>query len=348
MGNEKKEIARLIPPADLGLPAVPTTDVNMIRDALGNAATRGCNVLAPVTQLEWIPPDHQLSIRVCVFPVPETDEKFGNGVWYPTEGGKLGLHRTALDQLAQAAGISIVTSRVECAERFVWLAHVRTRMKTFDGTWQFREASRPTDLRDDAPETLQFKGDKDKLNKARIFGPMSAETKALNRCIRGHLGLKGGYTRAEAARPFVFPALVWTPDRSDPEIRRMLAAQELGIVDQVYGGRKGGGPVLASPDVIVDVSDDDDDEPRARQLTERVDVPAEKPKEKAAVTPTQQTLVPEKQRENPPWEEGTKGGPPECDTCGKPLSDKVAKYSLDNFQAPLCFEHQPKNAGGSK
>ena len=52
-----------------GLPQGPVTDVGLVRDALATALEKGCNLLAPLTQLQTLPPDHEVALVVVAFPL---------------------------------------------------------------------------------------------------------------------------------------------------------------------------------------------------------------------------------------------------------------------------------------
>jgi hypothetical protein len=369
-GGGKAGLVRMRP-SELGLPEEPTADPHRVGAALLEAAQRGCNVLAPTTLIDFVPPDHMLSIRVVQFPVEGMQGATSNGTWYKTDGGKYALHRSALDMLAAAAGISTVSSIVSSPERFYWRATNTIRMKTFEGTWRTIVASREVDLRDgsaDAKKLLDGNNGAKALQNARIHGPQVCETKARNRAIRAAIGIKGAYSPDEAERPFVFPALTWKPDVSDPEVKRMVAATELGIVEQVYGRRdQGQGPVLAAPDNTIDMlvhDGGDDDEPvttarpaqqqraaqETRRIAETVDATSEtRERERAPVQSTGGATQGQGQAKGDGWGAQPQGTP-ECADCGKGLSDNVASYSIDTYGRPLCYDDQKaekaKRTGG--
>jgi len=230
--NDRQLPAR-VEPSQLGLPDEPVDDLAKIRHALENAQ-RQANVLAPLTPLDYIPPDHVVSFKVVLFDSHEGWDNKSNGTWYQTDGGKLALHRSSLDKLAQAAEISTIDSRVQVMAPFVWRCAVTVRMKGMDGQMRTIIRSKVIDLSDGSPEARKCGGDRALLN-ARSHGAQLCESKAANRAVRAILGLKGAYTKAEAERPFVFPKLTWVPDMNDPEIRRMVAARELGLIGEIYG-----------------------------------------------------------------------------------------------------------------
>lgn len=356
--------AQRVDPASLGLPVKPVTDVADVRDALVVADARGCNVLAPVTELQHLPPGYQVALRVIAFPVDGAWDGRSNGLWYETDGGKVALHRPCLDQLASLAGLTwdYVKRTDDGSVPLLWSYEAAATLRAVDGQRRQVIRSRTLDLRDGSPEITdmieaarkQNRGADSQISKARLNGAALAETKATSRVVRAALGLRGSYTKVEAARPFVFPTLVWLPDLSDPEVRRMVTAVELGIARQVYGPGAASGPVLADPSTIVDVDTGDDDDapvaPAPRQITEQAparDFEAElRQLERRERVPVQQAAPAPQARQaspsSPPPRDVPMAASRCCVECGAPISERVADYSRRNFNEPLCFEHQPK------
>ena len=185
--------------------------------------------------------------------------------------------------------------------------------------------------------------DKQQVNDLFLVKDMrQAETKAANRAIRAFLGIKGAYTWDEAARPFVYPALMWQPDMTDPEVRRMVTATELGIVGQVYGGATAPveAPMLADPTNVVDA-------PPPRQLPDNqaartiADGPAPRERERVPVD------------NRPAWARDEEPAAkqqafrPECSDkgCGLPLSKRQATYTEGAFGDFFCGDHEPGERG---
>ncbi len=305
----RTEIVRRIDPRELGLPEGPTTDTALIQDALAHALAQGCNVLAPPTRIQSLPPDHQLSICVVAFDVDGGWNGKSNDSFYQVDGGKVALHKASLNKLAAAAGLSDVPEhcKVEQVEPSFWRASHCVEGKLYDGTVIRRVGTVEVDLRDGSAEAAKAgRG----LRNARVFGARNAETKAALRAIRSWLSLQGSYTRDQARQPFVFPRLRWVPDLSDPIIKRMVAAKELGIVDALYGSLGDVTPTLIA-DAPAATGDPDwagdakpDPEPEQRQT-----------------------------------------GAPPCYKCQRPLSDQEASDSIDAHGAALCYDHRPRGGG---
>lgn len=382
-----KQRAARIDPATIGLPTKPTTDVATLGDALVVAERRGCNVLAPVTELQFIPVGFQAAVRMIVFPTDGQWDGRSNGLWYETDGGKLALHRGPLDQLASLAGLSwdYVRRVDDGTVPLLWAFEAAATLCTFDGTRRQVIRNRVLDLRDGSPEIVdmieaanrQQRGAGDRISKARLHGAALCETKATSRVVRAALGLRGSYSKVEAAQPFVFPTLIFVPDMDDPEVRRMVTASALGIVRTVYGPGAPGGPVLHAPGTIVDVVDRDDGDGRDDDPDNGREAPAqqrgqqqrgqqqrllpdngpprdleaelrEAERKSAARVPVEREAPREapRQQAREPERPASKPGPMSaslcCVECGAPITQRVADYSRRHFNEPLCFDHQPR------
>jgi len=62
-----------------------------------------------------------------------------------------------------------------------------------------------------------------------------AETGAMLAVIRSLLAMKSLYTRQELQRPFVVPRVVFSPNLTDPEIRRAMILSSVRAVQDLYG-----------------------------------------------------------------------------------------------------------------
>jgi len=337
-----------VDPTTLGLPARPVTDLALVQDALSHVQHQA-NVLAPMTTLDYLPPDHVVGFRVVLFDADGQWDGKSNGTWYRVDGGKLALHRSALDKLAQAAGISTVDSKIEVIGPYQWKCTHTVQLKGFDGQTRRIVRSKVLDLADGSPEAGKAgRG----LANARAHGPQLCESKAANRAIRAALGLKGAYTPQEARRPFVFPVLTWVPDQDDPEIRRMVAAKELGLVDQLFGsGFSGAGPAYADPDQVIDadhqLTDDQVDSyeaqgaPPARGNGHGDRLPPN-PSDDPRFDQGRQRRPPRDDRRAPRDVQPPPPLGPTCDDCGVEVSDAVADYSTRMFGTVLCRDHQTR------
>ena len=76
----------------------------------------------------------------------------------------------------------------------------------------------------------------ERVIQVRRYGRQLAETKALNRLAR-NLGIRQSYTIADLKRkPFIIMRPVFMPDMTDPEIRKMVTAANLGARAALYPG----------------------------------------------------------------------------------------------------------------
>jgi hypothetical protein len=223
-------IGAYLNPLTYGMPAHPITKADAARNVLALAAA-SCNLLAPETQLDFVPANFAISMRIVAFP--------GDGDWYSVDGGKFALTFASLNKLAAAAGITWLSVRRidDGRQPLFWRYEAQGRVRLFDGTERTEIASRELDLRDGAPETLKKDGKEALagLNKLRCVGSQQCESKAKARVIRALLGVRS-YTKDESMRPFVWPALVYMPPDTE-DVRRMVAAKELGMVEAMYGPR---------------------------------------------------------------------------------------------------------------
>lgn len=367
----------LYDPARLGLPRGPVDDAAMIADALGTLTGR-CNLLAPLTRLDSIPPMHSVSLRCVVFDFDngwydaDGNNRKSNGIWYVVEGNRYALHGTALQQLSAAAGIQIRTQRMDDhTMRYVWHYKAIGTIKDFDGRTRVLEAERVVDLRDGTPEAEALLGTNPKrprtkaLANARKFGPMNAESKAKNRVIRQLLGLKGGYEKWEAAQPFVFPVLVFQPDMDDPEIRKLVTAAELGVVAEVYGApsqpvegsayRPAGGEIEVTAEPTPPATSTPRERPagwggqpaQPAQEARRLAAPRQTMDEAMdGWQPDAEEAEAIRRQEAREYEQEQRAAlHDQCSECGTGVSDSVADFSRRKYDRVLCLNHQPHRGG---
>lgn len=329
--NAAPQLPARVSPTELGLPERGLSDPELVQDALEHAMEAGANVLAPMVALDHMPPDHVVGFRVCQFPTDGEWDGKSNGHWYRVKGGGLAMHRSTLDMIAAAAGITTTDSKVETIGIYHWQARVEVEVRGFDGRPRTGIGSVEFDVRDGSEEA---KAAGNGLDTVRRYGARHAETKARNRAIQNCLGLRKKYTEAEAARPFVFPIMLWVPDTSDPEIKRLVAAKELGIVDELYGAMAPAqAPHTGHPDNLLDIDPDDEPEPHTRPVERGVPPrPDNDPR-----------LRPGWRRKRQPDPEPKRD---HCAECDLPLSKRQGDWSRAEFGRPLCGDHEPE--GGDR
>jgi hypothetical protein len=282
-------------------------------------------------QIDRVPDDYAISLRVVRLPADLSGDS--NGVWYKQEGGKLALHYSALNILAQAAGItwlSVLHERM--GEPLLWRVVAKARCRLFDGTYREEIASREVDLREGSALAKSLKPGQ--LGKMRTVGAEQCESKAKARVIRALLGLRSSYTVAEAKRPFVVPTLLYMPPNT-PEIRQMVAARELGIVSELYGPRQ--------PAHIIDVQA----EPERLALPDHgapVDFNAEAQRLANREPARNEAPDPEDVAEmgyGPPPDE------PVCSVrgCGEILEPANVRWLAERDLPPLCRHHFDERRG---
>lgn len=376
-------------PSAFGFPERPVSDVALVAEVIESAVAQGLNVLAPVTRLQYLPPGYQVAIRVVFFPTggewkAPPGGKQSNGTWYTEENG-LALLKAPLRQLLAAAGGSVETVRMDDRRSGAfWEFQARVKIRTMDGSWRTITATKDLDLRDNSPVVESWKmnaqkkghegGAANRILKARENGGRMCEAKAVNAAIRDALGLKACYSRDEAARPFVFPILVYTP--TSEAALQMQAAVELGVVAQVYGPSSPGRAYAPAGSIIdLDAAEGErpalvdrgqhsgpDAEAELRRRGERQTVQRGPPRQEDGGSWADEDIPfddHEEEREPPrqagrqsgrqgpaPSQGGGGGGGDQgvCSErgCGRAVSRQVTDYSMRTFGQVLCMDHQPK------
>lgn len=173
-----------------------------------------------------------------------------------------------------------------------------------------------------------------------------AQTGAILRVVRALLGIKGTYSRAELAKPFVVPTVTFAPDFNDPNVRNAMLQQGMSSMGNMFGTSAtppaiqttfstgafsdGFGPEVEAnnPAFASEAQPDVDEPPAQEQEGNRYD-----------------------QEQAPPQEPQMGGSDGNliiqdlyCDQCGTPVNEKVYEYSLNKFGRPLCMKCQ-KGAG---
>lgn len=226
----------LVEPQSLGLPGKPMVDTELIQDAL-NKATEWGNVLMPVTYIDRLPPMHEVSLRVAFFDPGGTWDNRSNGIWYELKGGKLGLGKAALLSVWRMAGGEWwppgCYREDDGSTELYWRYRASGVLKGWTGQMGKWTCARERDLRDGSAATAGMSDAQKGM--VRQFGGETCETMAMLRVVRAALGFRGGYTKAEAARPFILPVLQFAPDLSNPRIAEMVTAAQLGALGAVYG-----------------------------------------------------------------------------------------------------------------
>ncbi len=225
-------------------------------------------ILAPI-ELGPIPAMHTPMASVV-----KIDPEPANGDVYSPSSGKFAYSKAALDRVAAAAGISWLPEMCGRTDTGTDPEIVRFRMaakrKELDGQWrvvvreyEFDLKAREEELKETVPKRqfiaeITDKAKKDKaiaetvakdMVQLRKFKVQRAESGAANRVVRVFLGIKANYTREQIARPMIVPKLVFTPDYSDPEVKRFMLAEATGTIPELYGAQASAG-TFANPIVV--------------------------------------------------------------------------------------------------
>jgi hypothetical protein len=148
--------------------------------------------------------------------------------------GLRALGRTALDQIAGAAGVSWdprESRRIDDGSDARYCVYKATgSYRAFDGSPRTITNEKEIDLRDGGADLLDIVLDAEnngsnperRIARARRDIQASCITKARNRALRD-MGIRSSYTPEELARPFVIARLNITGRTNDPELRRTFA-----------------------------------------------------------------------------------------------------------------------------
>ena len=185
-----------------------------------------------------------------------------------------------------------------------------------------------------------------------------AMTGAILRVIRALVGMKGQYTRAELSKPFAVARVTFSPDYSDPEVRRAMLEQGMNSMGNMFGTSGAlphgiGSAVDASFTTTDSLFDPEEfannpafaseggerggdhlppehdgyyDEPQGQRPAPRTSRPEPTPDPAAGETPSGEQL--------------------ECIECSEGISKAVYDFSVRKYGAPLCMKCQKNQEGG--
>jgi hypothetical protein len=206
------------------------------------------NLLTPVSSWNQADPNWTPSISLVQL------DKDAHTYFLP--GGKLGLNKQALETLGRCAGVLYTrTTRVrkeELQEGEMWAYRATVGFRRSDGTVD--EVTRERGFNREAEqldiETAVRGSDKFKTPAAQDaeikkrwiaelrFGPGKTESKAINRALRAGLAMPASVTAASLQKPFLVVGFNFTPDYTDPIVKRALVAVGLNAQAAIYGGRE--------------------------------------------------------------------------------------------------------------
>ena len=162
-----------------------------------------------------------------------------------------------------------------------------------------------------------------------------AMTGAILRVIRALTGMKGQYTKKELQKPFAIPRVTFSPDYTDPEVRKAMLSQGMNSIGSLFGATP---TIAAIPDTLTGGEIDEfnpeefaDNPAFASEQTEDSDVVDEEQEQnwfdREQPTAPQQDVRPQQEEYA-------------CENCGSVISEKVYGYSIDKFGRPLCVKCQ--------
>lgn len=303
-------VSRVMSPATYGIAPGLLDSPERLGDALTRLRSGGVNIIGPETHLDFIPRNHVVSLRMAFFdqhapPMtsPYAGAKASNGVWYEQNGGGLSMHYATLNQIASLCGMTWISfDRTDDGRTpLYWRFAARARCKFFDGTERDEISTGESDLRDGSAEIASVK-DKQLLG-MRAKGSQRAEAIAKAGTIRKLFGLRQKYSIEEADMPFVFPALVYVAP-ADPEIDKLMAMKELGLLGAVYGGRREVIDVTAREPLALPApgSDPVDYAAESARLSSRERVPVGESAPPPVVTPTPRPGPVDPDADRPPFD----------------------------------------------
>lgn len=162
-----------------------------------------------------------------------------------------------------------------------------------------------------------------------------AMTGAILRVIRALTGMKGQYTKKELQKPFAIPRVTFSPDYTDPEVKKAMLSQGMNSIGSLFGATP---TIAAIPDTLTGGEIDEfnpeefaDNPAFASEQTEDSDVVDEEQEQnwfdREQPTAPQQDVRPQQEEYA-------------CENCGSVISEKVYGYSIDKFGRPLCVKCQ--------
>ena len=213
-------------------PAVITTPEEY-RGALLRWQEQRFNVLTPFTNISGMAAQHGIITSLIQVNPDKAIGEVYDGLPF-LKDNEVSLAKIGLRKLAECAGISTRTDGNDDRRiPFYWEFKAIASYRGIDGSIITREATKEWDLRDGSP---QLKGwTNAQIEEGRKHGLRNCEARAINAAIREcGCGVKQMYTRDELKKPFVVCRVMFQPDMSDPDIKRLVTAAALGGTTALY------------------------------------------------------------------------------------------------------------------
>ena len=194
------------------------------------------NVLTPFTMISGLAPQHGIQVtrvQIDSNPAPSGPQEVYDGLPF-LKRGEVALAKRGLRKIAECAGISVSTFRMDPRTiQHYWEFKAVATYRGVDGAIVTREATAEWDLRDGSPRLKGWQ--ENQVSEGRKNGLRNCETRAINAVIREcGCGLKQKYTVDELRRPFIVLRVMFTPDMSDPETRRLVTERALQGTAMLY------------------------------------------------------------------------------------------------------------------
>ncbi|MDU5080274.1 hypothetical protein [uncultured Tissierella sp.] len=156
-----------------------------------------------------------------------------------------------------------------------------------------------------------------------------AMTGAILRVIRALIGMKGTYTMEELKKPFVIPRVTFSPDYSNPEVRRAMLEQGMSSMTNMFGTSK---TLLTEnmphdDSVILENSFDVEDFTENEAFNSDIHFDEEEYK-----NPFDEPVEHIDDEDN--------SDPNICSSCGVGISDRVSNFAMSKYGIPLCMKCQ--------
>lgn len=320
------------------------------------------NVLVPTQEIQQVSPWHAARVAVVnVNPDPMAGDVFQvgsrkneqTGQWEPL----FTLAKPALMRLAASAGIVWnwrESGFVKLDASYVLYRAVGA-LRLPDGSWQPLIGTKEIDLSVIEDELLEANLKKAKEAKLNGMSPEEwaaaqtrsamiqwrknkaarAETGAMLRVIRAALALRSQYTISELKKPFVVPRIDFSPDYSDPEVRRAIIENGMPAMASLFGqsAPASSQPFEMSHPALTVGSEGDDYIPDLG--SEPVILDVSNPNEPAPAPPAPQTEGAPDQSES--------AGLDQCTECGVEIaSPSVVRFSTGKCGRVLCYKCQQR------
>lgn len=248
-------------PARKPLPEIITTK-DEFNEALDDWRSRQFNVLSPFTTISGLAAQHGLIASVCrINPDPSKGGpgEVYDGLPFLKKGEEVALAKIALRKIAECGGISTTTTRTD--DRRIpnyWEFKAVASYRGIDGALVVREATCEWDLRDGSARLSGWTSSQ--ISEGRKNGLRNCEARAINAAIREcGTGLKQKYTKDELKKPFVILRVMFQPDMSDPDTRRLVTERSMAGSSILYPAAA----QLPSP-APMPIDDGGEDEPREK------------------------------------------------------------------------------------